>query len=141
MRSLLDMREHCLIEFNFHDPYMKQKQMENQEALALLQDRLASLENLPFDELHEQLALGVLAGNVFDWGAKEVALLMESGQGLKFEDALKFVNPRPWLVDNLDEWKERLQKQPPHKCAAIFIDNSGVDIILGIIPFATELLK
>ena len=141
VRSLLDMREHCLVEFNFHDPYMKQKQMENQEALALLQDRLTSLENLPFDELHEQLALGLLAGNVFDWGAKEVALLMESRQGLKFEDALKFVNPRPWLVDNLDEWKERLQKQPPHKCAAIFIDNSGVDIILGIIPFATELLK
>ena len=33
------------------------------------------------DELHEQLALGLLAGNVFDWGAKEVALLMESGPG------------------------------------------------------------
>ena len=28
VRSLLDMREHCLSEFNFHDPYMKQKQME-----------------------------------------------------------------------------------------------------------------
>ena len=24
--------------------------------------------------------LGFLAGNVFDWGAKEVALLMEAGQ-------------------------------------------------------------
>ena len=55
----------------------------------------------PQENLHEQLALGLLAGNVFDWGAKEVALLMESGTGLRFEDALKFVNPRPWLVDNL----------------------------------------
>ena len=27
-----------------------------------------------------QLAIGFLAGNVFDWGAKEVALLMEEGK-------------------------------------------------------------
>ena len=85
--------------------------------------------------------MGLLAGNVFDWGAKEVALLMESGQGLKFEDALKFVNPRPWLVDNLDEWKERMKSPNVHQCAAIFIDNSGFDVVLGIIPFAEELLR
>lgn len=29
---------------------------------------------------------------------------------------------------------------PPHKCAVIFVDNSGADIILGILPFARELL-
>lgn len=135
------MREHCLSEFNFHDPYLKQKQMENDHALGLLQERLDFLRNLPFEELHEQLALGLLAGNVFDWGAKEVALLMESGQGLRFEDALKFVNPRPWLVDNLDQWKERMRLKKLHKCAAIFIDNSGLDVVLGIIPFAEELLR
>jgi type II pantothenate kinase len=47
---------------------------------------------------------------------------------------------RPWLVDGLDAWLDRL-KGPPHKCAAIFVDNSGIDIILGIIPFARELLQ
>lgn len=141
VRSLLDMREHCLVEFNFHDPYLRQKQMENDHALGLLQDRLTSLQNLSFDELHDQLALGLLAGNVFDWGAKEVALLMESGQGLRFEDALKFVQPRPWLVDNLDEWKERMKLKKLHICAAIFIDNSGMDVVLGIIPFVQELLR
>ena len=82
VRSLLDMREHCLSEFNFHDPYMRQKQVENDHALGLLQERLSALKDLDFESLHEQLALGLLAGNVFDWGAKEVALLMESGQGL-----------------------------------------------------------
>ena len=141
VRSLLDMREHCLSEFNFHDPYLKQKQVENEHALNLLHDRLSSLESLGFEALHEQLALGLLAGNVFDWGAKEVALLMESEHGLRFEDALTFVNPRPWLVDNLDEWKERLRSKPPHQCAAIFIDNSGMDVILGIFPFVVELLR
>ena len=82
-----------------------------------------------------------MAGNVFDWGAKEVALLMESKDGLKFEDALAFVKPRPWLVDHLDEWKERLRQKKPHKCAAIFIDNSGFDVILGIFPFVVEMLR
>lgn len=48
---------------------------------------------------------------------------------------------RPWLEDNLDDWIYRLQNGQPHKCAAIFIDNSGVDIILGILPFARDLLQ
>lgn len=29
---------------------------------------------------------------------------------------------------------------PPHKCALIFADNSGIDIILGVFPFVRELL-
>lgn len=48
---------------------------------------------------------------------------------------------RPWLQDNLDSWIHRLQDGPPHKCAAIFVDNSGVDIVLGILPFARDLLQ
>lgn len=51
-----------------------------------------------------------------------------------------FLIARPWLVDGLDEWLDRL-KGPPHKCAAIFVDNSGIDIVLGILPFARELLQ
>jgi hypothetical protein len=35
------------------------------------------LESLTWEDLQVQLAIGLLAGNVFDWGAKEVALLME----------------------------------------------------------------
>ena len=31
-------------------------------------------------------------------------------------------------------------KKVPHKCAAIFIDNSGVDVVLGVIPFVQFLL-
>lgn len=48
---------------------------------------------------------------------------------------------RPWLEDCLDAWIQRLEKGPPHKCATIFVDNSGVDIILGILPFARDLLQ
>ena len=34
------MREHCLLEFDFHDPYLRQKQLENKAALQLLPERL-----------------------------------------------------------------------------------------------------
>jgi len=145
VRNILDMREQCLSEYRFHDPYLNQKTLENEQAFELLSGVLEDLSKLSEHDLIEQLARGMLAGNVFDWGAKEVALLMESESGLKFEDALKFVRPRPWLVDDLDEWRSRLTggdevKKVPHKCAAIFIDNSGVDVVLGVIPFVQFLL-
>ena len=47
---------------------------------------------------------------------------------------------RPWLFDNFDSWLRRLNG-PPHKCTAIFVDNSGIDIILGIFPFVRAFLK
>ena len=64
---------------------------------------------MPWEEKQKQLAIGFLAGNVFDWGAKEVALLMEN-KGLDFQDALGFIGPRPWLMDSLDEWIKRLRE-------------------------------
>jgi len=48
---------------------------------------------------------------------------------------------RPWLVDCLDEWVKRIEEGPCHKCCAIFVDNSGLDAVLGIIPFARELIR
>ncbi len=60
------------MEFDFHDPYMRQKRYENEQALSLLPARLAALAALDWGERQKQLAVGVLAGNVFDWGAKEV---------------------------------------------------------------------
>lgn len=33
-----------------------------------------------------------------------------------------------------------LLQGPPHKCALFFVDNSGIDIILGVFPFIRELL-
>ncbi|XP_068218382.1 4'-phosphopantetheine phosphatase [Palaemon carinicauda] len=137
VRSLLDMREHCLIEFDFPDPYLQQKKLENENALKLLGDHLTFLDTLEHDERQEVLVRGVLAGNVFDWGAKEVVKLMEDGLG--FKEAADKLQARPWLHDDLDAWIKR-QNCSSHKCAAIFLDNSGCDVVLGIIPFARELL-
>ncbi|XP_064455596.1 4'-phosphopantetheine phosphatase-like [Ornithodoros turicata] len=139
VRSLLDMREHCLIEFDFPDPYLQQKHLENEEALKHLHKRLLYLDTLPWQEKQEAVVVGLLAGNVFDWGAKEVAKLMNGGD-FGFGDARGRLQARPWLMDDLDSWIQRLRGLP-HHCAAIFVDNSGMDVVLGVLPFARELLS
>lgn len=47
---------------------------------------------------------------------------------------------RPWLIDGLDNWVQKISKEP-YKKIAIFIDNSGFDIVLGILPLAREMLR
>ncbi|XP_014615545.1 PREDICTED: pantothenate kinase 4 isoform X1 [Polistes canadensis] len=140
VRTLLDTIEHCMKEFDFPDPYLYQKKKENEEALKHLKDRITVLDNLDGVEKIRALILGVLSGNMFDWGAKDVATLMETTD-FGFKEAQEKIPGRPWLVDNLDEWINRLQNNVVHKCAAIFVDNSGVDIVLGILPFTRDLLQ
>ncbi|XP_055984410.1 4'-phosphopantetheine phosphatase isoform X2 [Sorex fumeus] len=112
VRSLLDTREHCLNEFNFPDPYSKVKQKENGAALKCFQKVVSSLDTLGWEERQLALVQGLLAGNVFDWGAKAVSDVLESDPQFGFEEA-----------------KRKLQ------------DNSGVDVILGVFPFVRELLS
>ena len=49
--------------------------------------RLCELDGMSWDERQLALVQGLLAGNVFDWGAKEVAELLEKNS-LNFTDAL-----------------------------------------------------
>ncbi|ELR61337.1 Pantothenate kinase 4, partial [Bos mutus] len=140
VRSLLDTREHCLNEFNFPDPYSKVKQKDNGVALKCFQRVVSALDALDWEERQLALVKGLLAGNVFDWGAKAVSDVLESDPQFGFEEAKKKLQERPWLVDSYSKWLQRL-KGPPHKCALIFADNSGVDVILGVFPFVRELLS
>jgi len=73
VRSLLDVREQYLNEFSFPDPYAEVKQQENEAALLLLSKRLKEVDALPWERRQRALIEGIVAGNVFDWGAKEVA--------------------------------------------------------------------
>ncbi|XP_062889228.1 4'-phosphopantetheine phosphatase isoform X2 [Mobula hypostoma] len=140
VRSLLDTREHCLNEFNFPDPYSKVKQRENDIALKHFQKVVQNLDSLSMEERQFALVKGLLAGNVFDWGAKAVSDVLETNSAFGFEEAKERLQARPWLVDAYNDWIERL-KGPPHKCALFFVDNSGIDIILGVFPFVRELLS
>uniref|UniRef100_A0A8C8VH41 4'-phosphopantetheine phosphatase n=2 Tax=Pelusios castaneus TaxID=367368 RepID=A0A8C8VH41_9SAUR len=127
VRSLLDTREHCLNEFNFPDPYSKVKQKENGIALKCFPSVIESLDSLGWEERQFALVKGLLAGNVFDWGAKA----LNTNESLNYEN--RKLNPE--CTGFL------LQEGPPHKCALIFADNSGIDIILGVFPFVRELLS
>ncbi|GAB1289322.1 4'-phosphopantetheine phosphatase [Apodemus speciosus] len=128
VRSLLDTREHCLNEFNFPDPYSKVKQKENGLALKCFQSVTRSLDSLGWEERQLALVKGLLAGNVFDWGAKAVSDVLESDPQFGFEEAKRKLQERPWLVDSYTRWLQRLKY------------NSGIDIILGVFPFVRELL-
>uniref|UniRef100_UPI00358F78F6 4'-phosphopantetheine phosphatase n=1 Tax=Myxine glutinosa TaxID=7769 RepID=UPI00358F78F6 len=140
VRSLLDTREHCQNEFHFPDPYCKVKQQENEAALRCYQAVVRGLDSLSWRERQLVLARGLLAGNVFDWGAKAVTDVLESDPGFGFEEAKQQLQERPWLFDDYDAWLERLQGSP-HHCALFFVDNSGADIVLGVLPFVRELLS
>ncbi|XP_025712586.1 4'-phosphopantetheine phosphatase isoform X2 [Callorhinus ursinus] len=140
VRSLLDTREHCLNEFNFPDPYSKVKQKENGVALKCFPRVIRGLDALGWEDRQLALVKGLLAGNVFDWGAKAVSDVLESDPQFGFEEAKMKLQERPWLVDSYSKWLQRL-KGPPHKCALIFADNSGIDVILGVFPFVRELLS
>jgi len=140
VRTLLDTIEHCMKEYDFPDPYLHQKKQENEQALKHLKDRLNIIDNLEGTAKLQELIKGVLTGNIFDWGAQEVAVLMET-TNFSFKDAQKNIQDRPWLQDCLDDWIKRLQEKAPHRCATVFVDNSGVDIILGILPFVRDLLQ
>lgn len=50
------------------------------------------------------------------------------------------ITARPWLIDCLDNWVLKICKGL-YKKIAIFIDNSGFDIVLGILPLAREMLR
>jgi type II pantothenate kinase len=139
VRSLLEGRQQCLVECRFPDPYAMIKKVENENALEKFSERIQYLDTLPWEEKQMNLIEGMLTGNVFDWGAKEVAKLLEDGQ-LAFETAKSKLQSRPWLIDTFDDWLKRL-RGPSHSCAVIFTDNSGNDIILGIFPLVRELVS
>ncbi|ELV14242.1 Pantothenate kinase 4 [Tupaia chinensis] len=109
VRSLLDTREHCLNEFSFPDPYSKVKQKENGIALKCFQSVIRSLDSLDWEERQLALVKGLLAGNVFDWGAKAVSDVLESDPQFGFEEAKRKLQERPWLVDSYNEWLQRLK--------------------------------
>uniref|UniRef100_A0A336MHU6 4'-phosphopantetheine phosphatase n=1 Tax=Culicoides sonorensis TaxID=179676 RepID=A0A336MHU6_CULSO len=144
IRKYLDLHEHCLRLFNFSDPWKDQKAIENEFAISKLRERLNEIDRLDSDERWIEISKGLLAGNMFDWGAQVVADILEKNKSFGLTEALDCIQKRPWVIDNLDDWLNRMREpldKNNYKCCAIFADNSGVDVILGILPFAREMLR
>ncbi len=138
--AICDHRERVLRQCGIADPYRLAKSNENEAALKLLPKVLSELDAMPLVQRNMCLIEGVFAGNIFDLGVKPTLELFESG-GLDFYATRAQLKPRPWLMDDLDAWLKRWGGNPPHRCAVLFVDNAGFDIVLGMIPFARSLLQ
>ena len=134
-------RERTLRRGRFGDPYRLVKEQENRRALALLPRLLAEFDALDSAARCHGLVEGVFAGNIFDLGTVDTANLFKNGQPVDFHVTRDKLSPRPWLVDNLDHWVRRIASGPAYRCALLFVDNAGPDIVLGMIPFARDLLR
>jgi bifunctional damage-control phosphatase, subfamily II, fusion protein len=152
--DLFEMREECLREFGFADVYKKDKARENAAALEVLPDLLAEIDALPPPQRLLALIQGLLAGNIFDWGAKATVDLYQNATILEmYREARTKLSRRPWRVDDFDEltevWfsKSSLDEDGcgevrlPYKRVIAFVDNAGADVVLGMIPLVRELLR
>ena len=91
---------------SYHTYILQQKQFENEQALKHLRETLTELDSLSWEDRQMALVKGLLAGNVFDWGAKEVAAVMET-QEFGFSHAkekLQGLNFLHILIWNLQCW-------------------------------------
>lgn len=93
VRSLLDLREHCMAEFGFFDVYSNEKIEENKQGLELLSSRLEYIESIKdLDSKWLEIFRGFLAGNVYDYGAQAFIQKQKSGHLEKFAQALNTIN-------------------------------------------------
>lgn len=137
---LCRLREQILRELGFRDIFKKVKDEENAKAISLFED-VVHLNDAIEDGTKrlENLVRGIFAGNIFDLGSAQLAEVF-SRDGMSFLASCQNLVPRPWVIDDFDTFKVKWSKKSWKK-AVIFVDNSGADIILGILPFARELLR
>ncbi|KAK6241448.1 Damage-control phosphatase ARMT1-like [Theobroma cacao] len=118
---LCRLREQVLRELGFRDIFKKVKDEENAKAISLFPEVVCLNDNIEDGGKRlENLVRGIFAGNIFDLGSAQLAEVF-SRDGMSFLASCQNLVPRPWAV--------------------IFVDNSGADIILGILSFARELLR
>lgn len=132
-------RERILRGVGLDDPYRLTKARENQSALELLPSLLDELDTLDQADLPARLIEGIFAGNIFDLGVTTTLEMFKSGP-VDFHATREKLKPRPWLFDDLDAWLCQVRSKPSYRCAVLFVDNAGCDIVLGMIPFARDLL-
>jgi len=137
---MCEARERTLRKAGIPDPYRLAKQKENESAFALLPAVLTEIDALAGADRLERIMRGIFAGNIFDLGAVKTIEMFKDGK-VDFHHTLGKLKARPWFVDHLDNWLDRWMNRPPHRCAVLFVDNAGPDVLLGMLPFARELLR
>lgn len=89
---------------NFNDAWRLQKRQETDLAFSEFARRIDYIDSLErFEDRWEELSKGMVAGNMFDWGAKAVTDILETSE-FHLADAMNTIQKRPWFRDDLDEW-------------------------------------
>lgn len=133
------LRHDVLVRHGFEDPFLPAKTREDAAALKLLPDLLTQLDALPADQQLEHLAVGLMAGNLFDLGAMAMLDRFTSGDGDFWQDRAA-QPPRPWFIDHVDAFAARIGRGRPYRHLVWFVDNAGSDIVLGVLPMVRWLL-
>lgn len=137
---LCRIREQILRELGFKDIFKKVKDEENAKAISLFEGVVRLNDSIEDESKRvENLVRGMLAGNIFDLGSAQLAEVF-ARDGMSFLASCQNLVSRPWVIDDLDLFKTKWTRKSWKK-AVIFVDNSGADVILGILPFARELLR
>ncbi|KAK9164757.1 hypothetical protein Syun_005659 [Stephania yunnanensis] len=137
---LCRLREQVLRELGFRDIFKKVKDEENAKAISLFGDVVRLNDSIEEEDKRvENLVRGIFAGNIFDLGSAQLAEVFAK-DGMSFLASCQNLVPRPWVIDDLDAFKLKWGKKSWKK-VIIFVDNSGADIILGILPFVREFLR
>lgn len=146
-RSLCRKRDQIISDVGFGDIFETVKREENAKAIGLLNGVLSDLDAVDPNAVKspERLATAfqhVLAGNIFDLGAAASADAFSGEGGLDFQNTVDQMSPRSeWLADDLDQVVSRILQGKPLKKVLLFCDNAGVDVVLGMVPLARELLR
>lgn len=140
IRTLLEFNEKTFRENNLQDAWLYLKEKETETAFKEFKQHINYIDSI-VDNYNKwlEIAKGMLAGNIFDWGSKAVTDILETSN-FGFLEAKNTIQKRPWFKDDLDNWIKNVQDKP-YKKAVIFVDNAGVDFVLGVLPFIRELLK
>jgi type II pantothenate kinase len=128
------------------DPFARLKATSNAWALAHYSEVVRS-NGLPRDGHVDAARIerglrGMLAGNVLDVASAEVAEAARGG-GAALELLAERVRERPLAVDGREAFAallSGLRAQQAAPAVLLFVDNAGMDFVLGVLPFARELM-
>ena len=136
---LTELRRDLCTRHGFEDPFLGIKQRENAASLELLPELLTKLDATPPEAQLEKLALGMLAGNVFDLGALPT-IDRYRARNIGFRQTRASLPVRPWLIDDLEAWQDRWQESG-YRHVLFFLDNAGSDVCLGCVPLARWMIS
>ncbi|KAJ2889660.1 hypothetical protein IWW38_004577, partial [Coemansia aciculifera] len=138
VRGLLALREQCLRQVGLGDVFGAVKRRENEKAMEAFREVLSASDALAGRERVLALLKNVLAGNMFDWGASQLREALADGS-LDLAAARARINYGPPRLNNPEVFAERVTERPYGR-VVVFVDNSGADIVLGVLPLARHLV-